>query len=172
MTLFGLKVYLPTSDKTTQAIKGINDWTTIKTYTTIVEGAGPFLVGIDATDYGGISGIAAAVLVDGEVYSVTGVPDSEIKLRAVYDPAKESSQWSSSTEFNDADWMVATGNPRSDRASAWGNIEARVAAVAGAPVVRMAWAPSQDAINMKNYARLVITPPCCRKLLTAPLFSQ
>jgi hypothetical protein len=61
----GLTVYLPKSATSTVDVGGISDWTTIKTYTTTVLVPGPFVVAIDARDYGVIGGIAAVVLVDG-----------------------------------------------------------------------------------------------------------
>jgi ribulose 1,5-bisphosphate carboxylase large subunit-like protein len=44
-----------------------------------------------------------------------------------------------------------------------------VALSAGANVVRMAWAPHIEAVNIRNYARAVIMPPSCCKSLMARL---
>jgi hypothetical protein len=146
---------------------GINDWRTVKTYKTTVQGAGPFLVAIEALDQGVISGIAAAVIVDGQVYSATGVPGTKFKLLPIFDDALKAmvpADWSSSPTFNDADWIAASGDPRTGNAYMWGDVEARVAAAAGAPAVRMAWAPNSDITNIKNLARLVVVPPSCGKL--------
>jgi hypothetical protein len=80
------------------------------------------------------------------------------------------SDWSSSTKFNDENWISAIGTPRTANAYMWGDVEARLAAIAGVSNVRMAWAPNSDIPYIKNLARLVVIPPACGKLRALPLF--
>ncbi|KAJ3410918.1 hypothetical protein HDV05_003011 [Chytridiales sp. JEL 0842] len=157
------KVYLPHSPFSTHYTAGVGNWQDIRTYTSTVQGAGPFLVAIEAYDKGVIAGIAAVVTVDGEYYTSTGIPNSQFKLRALKNSAAAAlidPEWRSQANFDESGWIVATGEPRTSRASAWGTIESRVATVAGVnKPVRMSWAPDSNAVNAINYARVVITPP-------------
>ncbi|KAJ3410348.1 hypothetical protein HDV05_003878 [Chytridiales sp. JEL 0842] len=162
-----VKVYMPHTSVSTHLVGGINDWTTVKTYTSIVSGPGPFLVAINASANGTIAGIAAAVTVDDVWYTSTGVADSKFRLKAVKNWKEGDAvdtKWMTHACFSEDGWIVATGEPRTSEASRWGDVEKRVAnAAGGAGKVRMAWAPDSSADNSWNFARVVITPPDCHE---------
>ena len=52
-------------------------WQEIKTVNVTLNGAGPWVVAISALDYGVIAGFWAHVLLDGEIYTSTGIPGTK-----------------------------------------------------------------------------------------------
>ncbi|KAJ3278622.1 hypothetical protein HDU76_009822, partial [Blyttiomyces sp. JEL0837] len=157
-------------------IIGENDWGTTQIFTSIVSGPGPHLVAVDAVDYGVVSGIAMIVLVDGELYTATGLPDSHVKIYAGAYKGPDTLTRDIDTEYwatdvampePEAVWAVGVEQVCSTRnVERWGGVEKKLAAASGFPglPVKMVWWPSCDSMNIRNFLRLKVVPPECTSL--------
>eukprot|EP00842_Homolaphlyctis_polyrhiza_P000416 jgi/Hompol1/1375/HPOL_003609-RA len=82
-----------------------NSWSQVKSYTTTVDGNGPWLLSVQGQDIGTIAGLFAAVYLDGSLYTATGTATNKFVMTpdAPSDPS-----WQTSISFNDSKWLAQT----------------------------------------------------------------
>ncbi len=157
---------MPQNSSTTYFAASFADWQVAKSYSSIVQGAGPFLVAFEAIDTGGNSRLSAAVLVDGSPYTLAGALNTTMRLKLIRNSTEAAAvpaNWLSSTSFNDSSWSRATGESSDGTGYHIGSLSDSVALLAGVSSMRSVWAPNIYTTFVSNYARVVIIPPSCSK---------
>ncbi|KAJ3189651.1 hypothetical protein HK101_008804 [Irineochytrium annulatum] len=148
----------PVVDATAQAPLLFN-WQFTNHFTHTFADDEPLLIAIDASDNGVIAGIAAVVLVDGEVYAATDASDDNFLFSQQVVPG-----WNSNVNYDDSTWSaIADGKVgiTCDQASLWGDVLTQLSKAANVPAslgVSMAWPGGCHNINTHTYVRLVIEP--------------
>ncbi|KAJ3189654.1 hypothetical protein HK101_008807 [Irineochytrium annulatum] len=148
----------PVIDAMAQAPQLYN-WQFTNHFTHTVADDQPLLIAINATDYGVIAGIAAVVLLDGELYAATNPSDNNFLFSQ-----KALTGWNSDVNYDDSTWTTIAGGTvgtTCDQAGLWGDVLTQLANAAKVPVslgVSMAWPGGCHNVNTITYVRLVIEP--------------
>ncbi|KAJ3176164.1 hypothetical protein HK101_010496 [Irineochytrium annulatum] len=136
------------------------NWQFTNHFTYTVADDEPLILGINATDYGVIAGIAGVVLVDGKVYAATHALDD----RLLFSQKVISSDWNSNLLYDDSTWStIASGavSTACNDAYKWGDVITRLESAAKVPAsvgVGMAWPGGCHNVFTNTFVRLVIPP--------------
>jgi hypothetical protein len=129
-------------------------WSNVKTIDKTLQGDGPWVVAVKATDYGTIAGFFANVMLDGQLFSVTGGSNSHWSVTDQYE-----SGWTAK-DFDDSHWNQNLESSDACKDPIWNSMSPTFYSTleAKAPNDRVSaiWYPCCSTINSVNYFRLII----------------
>jgi hypothetical protein len=135
-------------------------WKRVTSKTVPLKGEGPWVVGIEAHDWGVIAGLFSSIFLDGQPYTATGNITTQFKAS---DTA--ASNWLD-VDFNDNDWKTGSAINNLDclaGESLWGGQGGQLftdlnAQSPGLPI-HASWFPKCRAVNKKLFFRVLVRNP-------------